>query len=127
MHGTTFGGNPVACAAGLAVLDTLAAEGVLDQVKRTGEKLRDGIEALGHPLVSHVRGAGLLLGIVLNEPLAPQVQQAAQGAGFLVNAPAPDVVRLMPPLVIGDAEVDAFVRALPGILEAAGGDGRSGE
>ncbi|MEU3373447.1 acetylornithine transaminase [Streptomyces sp. NPDC006660] len=127
MHGTTFGGNPIACAAGLAVLDTLAADGVLDQVKRTGEKLREGIEALAHPLVSHVRGAGLLLGIVLNEPLAPQVQQAAQGAGFLVNAPAPDVVRLMPPLVIGDAEVDAFVRALPGILGAAGGDGRSGE
>ncbi|MFE9370783.1 acetylornithine transaminase [Streptomyces sp. NPDC006711] len=127
MHGTTFGGNPIACAAGLAVLDTLAADGVLDRVKRTGEKLREGIEALAHPLVSHVRGAGLLLGIVLNEPLAPQVQQAAQGAGFLVNAPAPDVVRLMPPLVIGDAEVDAFVRALPGILGAAGGDGRSGE
>ncbi|MEU9098817.1 acetylornithine transaminase [Streptomyces sp. NPDC048361] len=127
MHGTTFGGNPIACAAGLAVLDTLAADGVLDQVKRTGEKLRDGIEALRHPLVSHVRGAGLLLGIVLNEPLAPRVQQAAQGAGFLVNAPAPDVIRLMPPLIIGDAEVDAFVRALPGILEAAGGDGRSGE
>ncbi|MFG3283676.1 acetylornithine transaminase [Streptomyces sp. NPDC048111] len=127
MHGTTFGGNPVACAAGLAVLDTLAADGALDHVKRTGEKLRGGVEALGHPLVSHVRGAGLLLGIVLNEPLAPRVQQAAQDAGFLVNAPAPDVVRLMPPLIIGDAEVDAFLQALPGVLDAAGGDGRSGE
>ncbi|MFG2719868.1 acetylornithine transaminase [Streptomyces sp. NPDC048416] len=127
MHGTTFGGNPVACAAGLAVLDTLSADGALDQVKRTGEKLRSGIEALGHPLVSHVRGAGLLLGIVLNEPLAPRVQQAAQDAGFLVNAPAPDVVRLMPPLIIGDAEVDAFLQALPGVLDAVGGDGRSGE
>ena len=126
-HGTTFGGNPVACAAGLAVLDTLAAGGTLDEVKRLGEKLRDGIESLGHPLVSHVRGAGLLLGIVLNEPLAPQAQQAAQSAGFLVNAPAPDVVRLMPPLVIGEAEVDAFLGALPGVLDAAGGDGRSGE
>jgi acetylornithine aminotransferase len=127
MHGTTFGGNPVACAAGLAVLDTLSADGALDRVKRIGEKLRGGIEALAHPLVSHVRGAGLLLGIVLNEPLAPQVQQAAQDAGFLVNAPAPDVVRLMPPLIIGDADVDAFLQALPGVLEAAGGDGRSGE
>ncbi|GAA4087191.1 acetylornithine transaminase [Streptomyces hundungensis] len=127
MHGTTFGGNPVACAAGLAVLDVLAADGALDRVKSTGEKLRAGIEALGHPLVSHVRGAGLLLGIVLNEPLAPQVQQAAQDAGFLVNAPAPDVVRLMPPLIIGDAEVDAFLRALPGVLGTVNGDGRSGE
>ncbi|GGY47539.1 acetylornithine transaminase [Streptomyces xanthochromogenes] len=127
MHGTTFGGNPVACAAGLAVLDVLSADGALDRVKRTGEKLRAGIEALGHPLVSHVRGAGLLLGIVLNEPLAPQVQQAAQDAGFLVNAPAPDVVRLMPPLIIGDAEVDAFLQALPGVLGTVNGDGRSGE
>lgn len=127
MHGTTFGGNPVACAAGLAVIDTLSADGALDQVKRTGEKLRDGIEALGHPLVARVRGAGLLLGIVLNEPLAPQVQLAAQDAGFLVNAPAPDVVRLMPPLIIGDAEVDAFLQALPGVLDTVNGDGRSGE
>ncbi|MFI8103035.1 acetylornithine transaminase [Streptomyces sp. NPDC086023] len=125
-HGTTFGGNPVACAAGLAVLDTIAADGLLDQVKDRGERLRSGIETSGHPLVSHVRGAGLLLGIVLTEPLAPQVQQAAQDAGFLVNAPAPDVVRLMPAYVVTEAEVDAFVRALPGILDHARG-GRTGE
>ncbi|WND38560.1 acetylornithine transaminase [Streptomyces sp. BB1-1-1] len=130
-HGTTFGGNPVACAAGLAVLDTIADEGLLDNVKRQSEKLRGGVEALGHPLVGHVRGAGLLLGIVLTEPLAAQVQQAAQDAGILVNAPAPDVVRLMPALNLGDDVVDAFLGALPGILDqaadAAHGDGRSGE
>jgi acetylornithine aminotransferase len=131
-HGTTFGGNPVACAAGLAVLDTLAADGALDEVKRLGEKLRNGIETLGHPLVSYVRGAGLLLGIVLTEPLAPQVQRAAQDAGFLVNAPAPDVVRLMPPLIIRDDEVDALLLALPGVLDESfehvkRGDGRAGE
>ncbi|MGX4693240.1 acetylornithine transaminase [Streptomyces sp. JNUCC 63] len=122
-HGTTFGGNPVACAAGLAVLDTIGGEGLLENVKRQSEKLREGIESLGHPLTGHVRGAGLLLGIVLTEPLAPQVQQAAQEAGFLVNAPAPDVVRLMPPLNLGDDAVDAFLGALPGILDVAGGDG----
>lgn len=130
-HGTTFGGNPVACAAGLAVLDTIADEGLLDNVKRQSEKLRGGVEALGHPLVGHVRGAGLLLGIVLTEPLAAQVQQAAQDAGILVNAPAPDVVRLMPALNLGDDVVDAFLGALPGILDQAAdtahGDGRSGE
>lgn len=130
-HGTTFGGNPVACAAGLAVLDTIADEGLLDNVKRQGERIRAGVEALGHPSVGHVRGAGLLLGIVLTEPLAPQVQQAAQDAGILVNAPAPDVVRLMPALNLGDDVVDAFLGALPGILDqaahAAHGDGRSGE
>ncbi|GAA3781110.1 acetylornithine transaminase [Streptomyces coacervatus] len=125
-HGTTFGGNPVACAAGLAVLDTIVNDGLLENVKQQSEKLRDGIESLGHPLIAHVRGAGLLLGIVLTEPLAPQARQAAQEAGFLVNAPAPDVVRLMPPLTLGDDEVDAFLRALPGILDHANGDG-SGE
>ncbi|MBC9725575.1 acetylornithine transaminase [Streptomyces sp. TRM68367] len=129
-HGTTFGGNPVACAAGLAVLDTIANEGLLENVKRQGEKLRGGIEALDHRLIGSVRGTGLLLGIVLTEPLAPKVQQAAQDAGFLVNVPAPDVVRLMPPLNLGDGAVDAFVGALPGILDQAAeadGDGRAGE
>ncbi|MER5177871.1 acetylornithine transaminase [Streptomyces sp. NPDC002896] len=130
-HGTTFGGNPVACAAGLAVLDTIASEGLLENVKRAGEKLREGIEGAEggsrHPLIEHVRGAGLLLGIVLSEPLAPKVQQAAQDAGLLVNAPAPNVVRLMPPLNLGDDEVDAFLRALPGVLDDVYGDGRSGE
>ncbi|MFF5536120.1 acetylornithine transaminase [Streptomyces cinerochromogenes] len=130
LHGTTFGGNPVACAAGLAVLDTIENEGLLDNTKRLSERLRHGIEALDHPLIDYVRGAGLLLGIVLTGPLAPQVQQAAQEAGFLVNAPAPDVVRLMPPLNLRDDEAGALLRALPGILDAAGpvdGDGRSGE
>ncbi|MBH1936764.1 acetylornithine transaminase [Streptomyces sp. AV19] len=118
-HGSTFGGNPVACAAALAVLDTLAADGVLDHVRRTGALLRDGIAALRHPLVDRIRGAGLLLGIVLSEPLAPDVQRAAQEAGLLVNAVAPDVVRLAPPLIITEDEVDAFLRALPGVLDAA--------
>ncbi|MBW8797212.1 MAG: acetylornithine transaminase [Streptomyces sp.] len=126
-HGTTFGGNPVACAAGLALLDTIENEGLLENVKRQSGRLRDGIEGLGHRLIDYVRGTGLLLGIVLTEPRAAQVQQAAQEAGFLVNAPAPDVVRLMPPLNLRDAEADALLRALPGILDAASGDGRSGE
>ncbi|GAA3356827.1 acetylornithine transaminase [Streptomyces antimycoticus] len=123
-HGSTFGGNPVACAAALAVLDTIAADGILDRVKRAGERLRNGIESLDHSLVAQVRGAGLLLGIVLTESLAPQVQQAAQDAGLLVNAVAPDVIRLAPPLVIADEEVDTFLRELPAVLDAAReGDG----
>jgi acetylornithine aminotransferase len=118
-HGSTFGGNPVCCAAVLAVLDTIEAEGLLDQVKRIGTRLRDAIWGLGHPLIDQVRGSGLLLGIVLSEPVAPQAQQAAQDAGFLVNAVAPDVIRLAPPLIIGEAEADALVRALPGVLDTA--------
>ncbi|MYS23953.1 acetylornithine aminotransferase apoenzyme [Streptomyces sp. DvalAA-14] len=116
-HGTTFGGNPVSCAAGLAVLDTIAADGILDNVKRQGEKLIKGIEALRHPLVDHVRGSGLLIGIVLTEPLSAQVQQAAQDAGLLVNAAVPDTVRLAPPLIVGDTETDVFLRTLPGVLD----------
>lgn len=116
-HGTTFGGNPVACAAALAVLDTIAAEDLLDNVKRQGEKLRQGVEALNHPLVDHVRGSGLLIGIVLTEPLSAKVERAAQDAGLLVNAAVPDVVRLAPPLVVGDAETDAFLQALPCVLD----------
>ncbi len=120
-HGSTFGGNPVSCAAGLAVLDTLAADDVPANVKRIGARLREGITALGHPLVDHVRGAGLLLGMVLTDSVASQVQRAAQDAGLLVNAVAPDVIRLAPPLIIGEDVADALVRALPGILDAARG------
>lgn len=130
-HGSTFSGNPVVCAAALAVLETIEADGLLDHVKRAGERLRDGIEALRHPLVGQVRGAGLLLGIVLTEPLAPKAQQAAQDAGLLVNAVAPDVVRLAPPLIVSDAEVETFLQKLPGVLDAAqaaaDGERRSGD
>ncbi|MFF7989401.1 acetylornithine transaminase [Kitasatospora xanthocidica] len=115
-HGTTFGGNPVAAAAGLAVLDTIESEGLLEHVRKLGERLRHGVEAIGDPLVSHVRGAGLLLGIVLTEPVSARIQAAAQEAGFLVNAAVPDAVRLAPPLVLTEQEADAFLAALPGIL-----------
>jgi acetylornithine/N-succinyldiaminopimelate aminotransferase len=117
-HGTTFGGNPVVCAAALAVLETVEKEGLLAGSTEAGNRLRTAIEALGHPLVSHVRGAGLWLAVVLTEPLAAQVEVAARQAGFLINAPAPDVLRLAPPLVVTDAQLDAFTRALPGVLDA---------
>ncbi|MDH6126995.1 acetylornithine transaminase [Kitasatospora sp. GP82] len=117
-HGTTFGGNPVAAAAGLAVLETIEAEGLLEHVEKIGEHLRSGVEALGDPLISHVRGAGLLLGIVLTEPVAAQVQAVAQEAGFLVNAAVADAVRLVPPLVLTRQEADSFLAALPEILRS---------
>ncbi|MFI1469209.1 acetylornithine transaminase [Streptomyces wuyuanensis] len=115
-HGSTFGGNPVACAAGLAVLDTIAAQGLLARAGAVGRLLRDGIEGLGHPLVDHVRGAGLLLGVVLREPVAARVQTAAQDAGFLVNAVGPATLRLAPALNVSEYEAAALVAALPSIL-----------
>lgn len=117
-HGTTFGGNPVVAAAALAVLDTIESEGLLKHVQQIGARLRAGVEAIGDPLVSGVRGAGLLLGIVLNEPVAAGIQAAAQEAGFLVNAAVPDAVRLVPPLVLTEQEADAFLAALPEILRS---------
>jgi acetylornithine/N-succinyldiaminopimelate aminotransferase len=118
-HGTTFGGNPVSCAAGLAVVRTIANEGLLDHVKRVGEQIRRGIEALGHPLISGVRGAGLLLGITLTSPAAAAVAGLLRDAGFLVNPIQADVIRLAPPLILTTEQADAFLAALPSALTEA--------
>ncbi|HTQ22348.1 acetylornithine transaminase [Mycobacterium sp.] len=119
MHGSTFGGNPVCTAAALAVLEVLAAEDLVRRAEVLGKSLKHGIESLGHPLVDHVRGRGLLQGIVLTAPHAKDAETAARSAGFLVNAAAPDVIRLAPPLIVTEAQIDAFVGALPGILDKA--------
>ncbi|CAN3979667.1 acetylornithine transaminase [Kitasatospora purpeofusca] len=121
-HGTTFGGNPVVAAAALAVLDTIGSEGLLEHARKIGERLRHGVEAIDDPLVSHVRGAGLLLGIVLTAPVSAKVQAGLQEAGFLVNAAVPDAVRLAPPLVLTEQEADAFLAALPAVLRAVRAD-----
>ena len=118
-HGTTFGGSPIACAAALAVLDTVEREGLLDASVKLGEHLRRGIESLDDPLVQQVRGLGLWVGIVLTEPIAAAVEQAARDAGFLLNAAGPGVLRLAPPVIITQAQIDAFLDALPGVLRAA--------
>ncbi len=117
-HGTTFGGNPVAAAAGLAVLGIIERDGLLARVRTAGERLARGILELDHPRVATVRGQGLLRGVVLTEPVAPAVADAALASGFVINAPRPNVLRLAPPLIISDADLDAFVAALPGLLEA---------
>jgi acetylornithine/N-succinyldiaminopimelate aminotransferase len=118
-HGTTFGGNPVSCAAALAVITTIANEGLLDHTKRVGERLRRGVEALGHPLIAGVRGAGLLLGVTLTTPVSADLAAALRGAGFLTNPVQPDVLRLAPPLILTIEQADAFLAALPAALAAA--------
>ena len=118
-HGTTFGGNPVACAAAVAVLRTIDTDDLVAHVDRLGKLLAAEIECLDHPLVDHVRGRGLLLGVVLTAPRATEVEEAARAAGYLVGATGTDVVRLAPPLILTEDQVAQFVTALPPILDAA--------
>jgi acetylornithine aminotransferase len=117
LHGSTFGGNPVCTAAALAVLKVLADDDLIGRADVLGKMLSHGIESLGHPLVDHVRGRGLLQGVVLTAEAAKPVETAAREAGFLVNAAAPDVIRLAPPLVINEGQIDDFLKALPGVLD----------
>jgi acetylornithine/N-succinyldiaminopimelate aminotransferase len=118
-HGSTFGGNPIAAAAALAVLDTIRDEGLLERAKELEHRFTAGIEALGHPGVAGVRGRGALLGVVLTAPVAGELEARLRAAGFLANAVAPDVLRLAPSLVLTDAQVDAFLAALPAALDSA--------
>jgi 4-aminobutyrate aminotransferase / (S)-3-amino-2-methylpropionate transaminase / 5-aminovalerate transaminase len=118
--GGTYGGNPLATAAALAVLDTIERDGLLERAKSLGERLTDGVLASAHGLVKGVRGTGLLLGVVLTDPVAKQTQAALADDGFLVNAVTPSVLRLAPPLVLSDDDADAFCAALPGALDRVG-------
>ncbi|HEX8780311.1 MAG TPA: acetylornithine transaminase [Nocardioides sp.] len=117
-HGTTFGGNPVACAAALAVLDTIADDGLLDEVTSLGKRLRDGLAE--DPRVVETRGEGLLVGLDLVTESSADVVTAALDAGWIINNPTPSRIRLAPPLVLGQELADAFVAAFPSILDAAG-------
>lgn len=113
-HGSTFGGNPVSCAAGNAVIDTIVADNVLDNVNAQGEYLRTELEALD--AVDHVRGRGLMLGVVLKDA-HPGIAAEALDAGLLLNQPADDVIRLVPPLTITDTDVREAVAILKELLK----------
>jgi acetylornithine aminotransferase len=116
-HGTTFGGNPVASIAGLAVLTVIERDGLLANVSAVGNHLATAVEALDHPLIAGVRGRGLLLGIELTQPVSDQVAALALEAGFVINNPIPDALRLAPPYILTKADADSFVAALPGLLD----------
>ncbi len=118
-HGSTFGGNPVSCAAALAVIDTIETGDILANVKAVGDMLAAGIAAIEHPLLKGVRGSGLWLAAVLTADRAGAVCAAAQARGFLVNAVQPDAVRLAPPLILTTGQAGEFTRALPAILADA--------
>jgi acetylornithine aminotransferase len=118
-HGSTFGGNPVSCSAALAVIDTIDKDDLLTHVSTLGASWRGELLAAGGDEVHAVRGRGLWLALGLDDGMAPLVETSARDHGFIVNAVAPDAVRLAPPLVLTDAEATSFVAALPGILREA--------
>jgi len=116
-HGSTFGGNPLACAAALAVIDTLQAENLVPRAGELGARLlADFRQALdGIPAVREIRGKGLLLAIELDRPCGELVAQALT-EGLLINVTAGQVIRLLPPLIFGDAEVTQLVETLSGLI-----------
>ncbi|MDQ3475850.1 MAG: acetylornithine transaminase [Actinomycetota bacterium] len=114
-HGSTFGGNPISCAAALAVIDTIAADGLLSRAEQIGTVITEGIAAMANPLFTGVRGEGALVAITMSQPEAAALESALRTAGFLVNAVAPDAIRLAPPLVISDDQLSAFLNALGSI------------
>lgn len=111
-HGTTFGGNPLAAAVALAVIKEIKQNNLLLAAQEKGQYLAQQVLALGHPKIIEVRGAGLLRGIVLAEDIAPTVVERAQAAGFILNAPRPNVLRLVPPLIISETEIAKLVGAM---------------
>ncbi|WP_062528904.1 acetylornithine transaminase [Demequina rhizosphaerae] len=106
-HGTTFGGNPLAAAAANATLDTIEELGLIANAKAVGEHLRTALEALDG--VVEVRGEGLMLGIGLAAPVSAALARAAVDAGFIVNPPSPDTIRLVPALTLTQPEADLFI------------------
>src|SRR6185436_1014883 len=121
-HGTTYGGNLLACRAALCVLDELVGGGLLAQIGRVGRHVEQRLKAMAaaHPIVKEVRGAGLIWGLELTRDAAPVVQ-AALARRVIVNRTAERVVRLLPPLIITGAEADEGLDRLDAALGAAAG------
>ncbi|HKJ54417.1 MAG TPA: acetylornithine transaminase [Nitriliruptoraceae bacterium] len=118
-HATTFGGNPVTAAAAVAVIDTIRSQRLLDAAKVRSQRLTSAFDELArrHDLVGGWRGRGLLLGLELTQPCAPQVERAAEDNGLIVNAVGDDLVRFAPPLTVSNAEIATAITALTTALD----------
>ncbi|WP_303906304.1 aspartate aminotransferase family protein [Thiohalomonas denitrificans] len=118
-HGSTFGGNPLACAAALAVVEILEFEGLAERAGKLGQRMRKGFEARLGILdsVTGIRGEGLMIGIELDGPCGELVKQAL-AKGLLINVAAERVVRLLPPLIINESQADRIVEEVSGLIEA---------
>ena len=117
-HGSTFGGNPLATAAGNAVLGEIERAGLIENASVIGAKLRSIVDAIDSPLITEVRGQGALLGLGLSQPVAGALSAAAFTNGLIINAPNDSSIRLAPPLIIGDAELEEFRQKFTIALQA---------
>jgi acetylornithine aminotransferase len=117
-HGSTFGGNPLATTAANAVLGEIERAGLVDAATGKGTRIRAGIAGATSGLVAQTRGAGLLIGVGLTKPVAHEVVAAAFGLGLIVNAASDTSIRIAPPLIVSDAEIDEFVEKFTKALEA---------
>ncbi|QLG94238.1 acetylornithine transaminase [Pseudomonas yamanorum] len=117
-HGSTFGGNPLACRVGCTVLDIIEEQGLLENAAQQGERLlaRLRVELSEHPQVLAIRGQGLMIGIELATPYRDLAQRAAQEHGLLINVTRGKIIRLLPPLTIDAKEVEMIVRAISRLL-----------
>ena len=117
-HGSTFGGNPLACAAAHAVLDTLERDNLIRRAAELGERIVSGLRGalVGNNLVKEIRGKGLMIAIELNEP-RPGLVQAGLEAGVLINQIGEQVVRLLPPLILTDAQADDLVVRVAALVQ----------
>ena len=117
-HGSTFGGNPLATAAGNAVLGEIERAGLIENATVIGAKLRALVEAIDSPLITEVRGQGALVGLGLSQPVAGALSAAAFANGLIINAPNDSTIRIAPPLIIGDAELEEFRQKFTIALQA---------
>jgi acetylornithine/N-succinyldiaminopimelate aminotransferase len=119
MHGSTFGGNPLATAVSNAVLGEIERAGLVENAAVRGTQLRDRVARIGSPLVTGTRGRGLLVGVALADPAAQAVVAESMRHGLIVNAANDHTIRIAPPLTIGDAELDEFEARFGAALAAA--------
>jgi len=127
-HGSTFGGNPLVCAAALATVDTLIHDRLIERAETLGKRIIDGFEASleGANYITDIRGKGLMIGIELNEPCSELVM-LAKAKGLLINVTADSVIRLLPPLTLTDDEADLAVDAISKLIKVYAGDDRQGQ
>ena len=117
-HGSTFGGNPLASAAGIAVLDTIANPAFLDGIKHKGQKFKTVLESWKHPRIKEIRAHGLMLGIDLDTEAWPILEAALKGSpGLLLLSAGTNTLRLLPPYIINDAEIEEGLDILKKLLD----------